>query len=61
MRFQQAICNGPALRHVRTCHHPQMSEGKIVPGQTTVVVHPLVLLSVVDHYNRACKAAPRGV
>ena len=33
-----------------------MSEGgNIVPGQTTVVVHPLVLLSVVDHYNRACK------
>ena len=30
------------------------------PGdRITVVVHPLVLLSVVDHYNRACKAAPR--
>eukprot|EP00050_Salpingoeca_kvevrii_P010095 m.6509 g.6509 ORF g.6509 m.6509 type:complete len:333 (-) comp2628_c0_seq1:295-1293(-) len=25
-----------------------------VSGKTTVVVHPLVLLSVVDHYNRAC-------
>eukprot|EP00043_Microstomoeca_roanoka_P020851 m.254275 g.254275 ORF g.254275 m.254275 type:complete len:341 (-) comp17858_c0_seq1:373-1395(-) len=23
-------------------------------GDTTVVVHPIVLLSVVDHYNRAC-------
>ncbi len=22
----------------------------------TVIVHPLVLLSVVDHYHRACKA-----
>jgi hypothetical protein len=32
-----------------------MSEGQIVAGQTSVVVHPLVLLSVVDHYNRACK------
>lgn len=29
---------------------------KPVSGKTTVVVHPLVLLSVVDHYNRACKA-----
>lgn len=28
---------------------------KPVSGKTTVVVHPLVLLSVVDHYNRACK------
>jgi len=26
-----------------------------VSGETTVTVHPLVLLSVVDHYNRACK------
>jgi hypothetical protein len=26
-----------------------------VSGATTVTVHPLVLLSVVDHYNRACK------
>lgn len=25
------------------------------PDKTSVVVHPLVLLSVVDHYNRACK------
>lgn len=25
---------------------------KPVSGKTTVVVHPLVLLSVVDHYNR---------
>ncbi len=24
-------------------------------GKTTVVVHPLVLLSVVDHYSRSCK------
>jgi 26S proteasome regulatory subunit N8 len=24
-------------------------------AKTTVVVHPLVLLSVVDHYNRTCK------
>lgn len=24
-------------------------------GKTVVTVHPLVLLSVVDHYNRACK------
>ncbi len=23
--------------------------------KTSVIVHPLVLLSVVDHYNRACK------
>ena len=38
------------------CSAGRMSEnGKIVSGQTTVVVHPLVLLSVVDHYNRACK------
>jgi hypothetical protein len=28
---------------------------KPVSGDTTVTVHPLVLLSVVDHYNRACK------
>lgn len=28
---------------------------KPVSGKTTVVVHPLVLLSVVDHYNRSCK------
>ena len=26
-----------------------------VSGKTTVVVHPLVLLSVVDHYSRAFK------
>jgi len=32
-----------------------MSKGKPTPGSTTVVVHPLVLLSVVDHYNRTCK------
>eukprot|EP00035_Acanthoeca_spectabilis_P034874 m.31319 g.31319 ORF g.31319 m.31319 type:complete len:338 (+) comp6920_c0_seq1:33-1046(+) len=32
-----------------------MSRGKPTPGSTTVVVHPLVLLSVVDHYNRTCK------
>jgi hypothetical protein len=25
------------------------------PGGVTVVVHPLVLLSVVDHYNRVAK------
>ncbi|EGD77756.1 hypothetical protein PTSG_08845 [Salpingoeca rosetta] len=24
-------------------------------GKTTVTVHPIVLLSVVDHYNRACR------
>lgn len=29
------------------------------PDKTTVVVHPLVLLSVVDHYNRACKDAKK--
>ena len=28
---------------------------KPISGDTTVTVHPLVLLSVVDHYNRACK------
>eukprot|EP00730_Choanoeca_flexa_P008350 TRINITY_DN12478_c1_g1_i1.p1 TRINITY_DN12478_c1_g1~~TRINITY_DN12478_c1_g1_i1.p1 ORF type:complete len:343 (+),score=81.67 TRINITY_DN12478_c1_g1_i1:54-1031(+) len=28
---------------------------KPISGETTVTVHPLVLLSVVDHYNRACK------
>ena len=26
-----------------------------------VVVHPLVLLSVTDHYNRAAKDSPRRV
>lgn len=26
----------------------------------SVVVHPLVLLSVVDHYNRVAKARGRG-
>ncbi len=31
------------------------SSGKPVSGKTTVVVHPLVLLSVVDHYTRSCK------
>jgi 26S proteasome regulatory subunit N8 len=28
---------------------------KPVSGKTSVVVHPLVLLSVVDHYNRSCQ------
>jgi hypothetical protein len=27
---------------------------------SSVVVHPLVLLSVVDHYNRVAKARRRG-
>lgn len=26
-------------------------------GKTTVVVHPIVLLSVVDHYKRACSGS----
>ena len=35
---------------------------KPVSGKTTVVVHPLVLLSVVDHYKRAaCKDTRRAV
>jgi len=29
-----------------------VSVGKPTPGDTTVVVHPLVLLSAVDHFNR---------
>ncbi len=28
---------------------------KPVSGKTTAVIHPLVLLSVSDHYTRACK------
>jgi 26S proteasome regulatory subunit N8 len=32
-----------------------MASAKPIPADTTVVVHPLVLLSVVDHYNRTCK------
>eukprot|EP00041_Stephanoeca_diplocostata_P010834 m.173662 g.173662 ORF g.173662 m.173662 type:complete len:331 (+) comp18307_c0_seq1:136-1128(+) len=35
------------------------SRAKPVPGQTSVVVHPLVLLSVVDHFNRTCKGTTR--
>jgi hypothetical protein len=37
----------PRLRRVRTA-------GMAAPS--SVVVHPLVLLSVVDHYNRVAKA-----
>ena len=42
------------------------AEGAAVPGVVTVkgvetvVVHPLVLLSVTDHYHRVAKARARG-
>lgn len=32
-----------------------------VPAGTTVVVHPLVLLSAVDHYNRAARNTKKRV
>lgn len=38
--------------------HPYISEDLTTMAPTTpesVAVHPLVLLSVVDHYNRVCK------
>ncbi|RUP45687.1 hypothetical protein BC936DRAFT_147860 [Jimgerdemannia flammicorona] len=40
--------------------HP-MPATTAVPAGTTVVVHPLVLLSAVDHYNRAARNTRKRV
>jgi 26S proteasome regulatory subunit N8 len=32
-----------------------------ISQSTTVIVHPLVLLSVVDHYNRVAKSTRKRV
>lgn len=32
-----------------------------ISQNTTVIVHPLVLLSVVDHYNRVAKSTKKRV
>ncbi|KAJ2891250.1 proteasome regulatory particle subunit, partial [Coemansia aciculifera] len=34
---------------------------EIAPNPTRVVVHPLVLLSVVDHYNRVAKNTKKRI
>jgi 26S proteasome regulatory subunit N8 len=40
-------------------HSPAMPTATVLPK--TVIVHPLVLLSVVDHYNRAAKNTRKRV
>lgn len=59
LRQALSLCHScAALLLVRLCP-PALGSAMAPSMPTSVAVHPIVLLGVVDHYNRSCKGSKR--